>query len=149
MRDERMVEGSRAPHDPHTSDIFERLHEKVYAWDRRTLAGYVDPYAEDVVLEGPFGILKGRKAAVDWAKYEQDWQAPYSERPSRRVLQIASMNAQNSQQVRYTTHELRWEQDGKPLRQTYSTMWRNNGGLWQIAHERISEVKPVTDGRPL
>jgi hypothetical protein len=58
-----------------------------------------------------------------------------------------SMPAQESASVRYTTHEVRWTQDGKPVRQTFSTAWRNNGGLWQIVHERVSVVKPVMPGQ--
>ena len=130
-------------------DIFERLSEMTAAWERRTLAGFVDPYADDVVVERPEGIFKGRKAFVDWVKSEQNWLEPYPERPSRRVLHQMTMAAQPSNETLYTTHELRWEEEGQLKRQTFSTMWRNNKGLWQIAHERVSAVKPVTDGRPL
>lgn len=147
MRDTRHDGG--VPYDSNAADILERLQEKTYAWGRKTLAGFVDPYADNVLVEGPHGLIRGRKAVADWARNLQDWNAPYSEREARLVLHQATMVTQASQDVRYTTHELRWEEEGKLLRQTYSTMWRNNGGLWQIAHERVSEVKPVTDGRPL
>ena len=85
--------------------------------------------------------------AVDWARSLQDWNAPYSQSDKRlRVERIVSKN-QEAKDVFYTTHELRWEEAGKPVRQTFSTMWRNYDGLWLIAHERISEVKPVTRDR--
>ena len=112
-----------------------------------TLAGFVEPYAPDVVLEGPFGTYQGRKMAVDWARSLQDWNAPYSETDRRiRVERIVSKN-QDARDVFYTMHEFRWEESGSPVRQTFSTMWRNHDGQWLIAHERISDVKPVTGER--
>ena len=131
------------------NDIFERLSEMTASWERRTLVGYVDPYAEDVIVERPEGVIKGRRGVVDWAKHEQNWSEAYPARPSRRVLHQMTMAAQPSNETLYTTHELRWEEEGQLKRQTFSTMWRNNKGLWQIAYERVSPVKPVTDGRPL
>jgi hypothetical protein len=145
-RIDRPVAGIPFEQHRDNTDIFARLQEKIYAWDRKTLAGFVDPYAEDVVLEGPFGTLRGRKAAVDWARSLQDWTGPYPGRSPQLVLNQSSMTNQPSRSVRFTTHEVRWEEQGKPVRQTFSTLWRNNGGLWQIAHERMSEVKPVLDG---
>jgi hypothetical protein len=117
------------------------------AWDRKTLAGFVEPYAPDAILEGPFGIYQGRKMIVDWARHLQDWNAPYSEGDQRRRFERAVIENQEAKHVFYTTHELRWEEAGKPVRQTFSTMWRNRGGLWLIAHEKISEVKPATAER--
>jgi ketosteroid isomerase-like protein len=127
-----------------TSDIFERLTEMNYAWDRKTLAGFVEPYAEDAVVERPEATLRGRREVVEWARRMQDWDGPYSVEGSRR-MHVMNMPNQVSETVRYTTHELRWTQDGQPVRQTFSTAWRNNAGLWQIVHERISPVKPVTE----
>lgn len=124
-----------------------QLFEMMAAWERKTLAGFVEPYAEDAIVERPEGVLRGRKAVVDWARYLQDWDAPYTEGDKRlRVERIVS-KAQEAKDVFYTTHELRWEEAGKPVRQTFSTMWRNHDGLWLIAHEKVSEVKPVTGER--
>jgi hypothetical protein len=143
------------PHPPGASPVYfeasnqvsGQLLEIVAAWERKTLAGFVEPYAPDVVLEGPFGIYRGRKMAVDWARSLQDWNAPYSEGDRRlRVERVVSKN-QEAKQVFYTTHELRWEEAGRPVRQTFSTMWRNHAGLWLIAHEKMSDVKPVTEER--
>jgi hypothetical protein len=130
------------------ADLFERLSQMTASWERRTLAGYVDPYAQDVIVERPEGTFKGRKPFVDWVKHQQDWNAPYPEKPTRMVVHQMTIAAQPSDKVLYTTHELRWEQEGKPVRQTFSTMWRNNAGLWEIAYERASEVKPVTERSP-
>ena len=143
------AEGVPRKHQLSNADIFERLSQMTASWERRTFAGYVDPYAEDAVVERPEGPLKGRRAIVEWARHQQDWNAPYPDRPSRLVLHQMSMPAQTSEKVVYTTHELRWEEEGMLKRQTFSTMWRNNAGLWQLAHERVSPVKPVTDGGPL
>ncbi|HET7708714.1 MAG TPA: nuclear transport factor 2 family protein [Sphingomicrobium sp.] len=124
------------------------LFEMAAAWERKTLAGFVEPYAPDVILEGPFGTYQGRKMVVDWARGLQDWTAPYAPGDRRiRVERIVSKN-QPATRAFYTTHELRWEEDGKPVRQTFSTMWRNYDGQWLIAHERIGEVKPVTGRVP-
>jgi hypothetical protein len=130
-----------------TGQISAQLFDMAAAWERRTLAGFVEPYAPDVVLEGPFGVYRGRKLVVDWARHLQNWKAPYSDEGTRlRVERIVSEN-QDAKDVFYTSHELRWEEAGKPVRQTFSTMWRNYGGLWLIAHEKVSEVKPVTTER--
>ena len=124
-----------------------QLFEMAAAWDRKTLAGFVEPFAPDVILEGPFGIYRGRKMAVDWARYLQDWNAPYGEGDRKiRVERIVSNN-QEAKGSFITAHEWRWEEAGKPVRQTFSTLWRNYDGLWLIAHQKMSEVKPVTDER--
>ena len=124
-----------------------QLFEMVAAWERKTLAGFVEPFAADVILEGPFGVYRGRKMAVDWARRLQDWNAPYGEGDRKlRVERIISKN-QEAKDSFYTSHELRWEEAGKPVRQTFSTLWRNHDGLWLIAHQKMSEVKPVTEER--
>jgi len=130
-----------------SNQVSGQLFESAAAWERKSLGGFVEPYGPDVILEGPFGIYRGRKMAVDWARSLQDWNAPYGEGDRRlRVERIVSKN-QEARDVFYTSHELRWEEGGKPVRQTFSTMWRNHGGLWLIAHQKISDVKPVTEQR--
>ena len=144
------VEGIDDRQQQNNADIYERLSNMVSAWDGKRLPGYVDAYADDVIVERPEGTIKGRKALVDWVRHEQDWAEAYPQRWTRHVLTQMTMPAQASNQALYTTHEIRWEgEDGRLKRQTFSTMWRNNAGLWQIAYERVSPVKPVTDGRPL
>ena len=130
-----------------SAQVTGQLFEMAAAWERKTLAGFVEPYAENVVLEGPFGTYRGRKMVVDWARHLQDWNAPYSEGGKRlRIEQIVSQN-QAAKDVFYTTHEWRWEEAGQPVRQTVSTTWRNHRGLWLIAHEKMSDVEPVTAER--
>ena len=130
-----------------SNQISAQLFEMAAAWERRTLGGFVEPFAPDVVLEGPFGTYQGRKMVVDWARHLQDWNAPYSEgERGMRVERIVSKN-QDAKDVFYTAHEFRWVEAGKPMRQTFSTMWRNHDGLWLIAHQKLSEVKPVTGER--
>lgn len=144
------VEGIDDRQQQNNADIYERLSNMVSAWDGKRLPGYVDAYADDVIVERPEGTIKGRKALVDWVRHEQDWVEAFPQRWTRHVLTQMTMPAQASNQALYTTHEIRWEgEDGRLKRQTFSTMWRNNAGLWQIAYERVSPVKPVTDGRPL
>lgn len=127
-----------------TRHIFHRLSEMAASWERKILAGFVDPYAEEVIVERPEGILRGRKAVVEWARRQQDWSSPGM--GTRLTLHQASMPPVQGDLL-YEFHELRWEEQGRPLRRTFSTLWRNNGGLWQIVHERVSEVKPVTGER--
>jgi hypothetical protein len=143
------VSGVSASQQANNADIFERLSQMTAAWERRNLAGFIDSYAEDVIVERHEGTLRGRKQLIEWAKRQQQWDAGYSQAPSRRVLWQMTMPAQPSNSVLYETHEIRWEENGIPKRQTFSTMWRNRAGLWQIAYERVSDVKPVTDRRPL
>ena len=115
------------------------------AWNRKTLAGFVEPYAQDAIVERPEVTLRGRKAIIDWVRYLQHWDAPYSTDDRELTVHEIVSKAQPAVGVFYTTHEFRWIEDGKPVRQTYSTMWRDQGGLWRIAHERVSAVKPVTE----
>jgi hypothetical protein len=132
-----------------TRQIFHRLSEAAASFERKLLPGFVDPYAEDVIVERPEGVLRGRKAVVDWARRLQDWSSPGI--GTRMTLHQASFPPAQDEYL-YTTHEMRWEEGGRPLRQTFSSLWRNNLGLWQIIHERVSEVKPVTGerhGRPV
>ena len=139
--------GASAAYYEASSQASGQLFEMAAAWERKTLGGFVEAYAPDVVLEGPFGVYRGRKMAVDWARHLQDWNAPYAEGDKRlRVERIVSKN-QEAKDVFFTAHEFRWEEAGKPVRQTFSTTWRNYDGLWLIAHQRMSEVKPVTSER--
>jgi hypothetical protein len=48
--------------------------------------------------------------------------------------------------VIFEMREIRWEENGRPMRRTYSATWKNDGGLWQIVHEKVSEDKPVVEG---
>jgi ketosteroid isomerase-like protein len=132
-------------HQVLTRQIFDRLSEMAASWERKTLAGFVDPYAEAAVVERPEGVLRGRREIVQCAKRQQDWSSPGM--GTRLTLQQASMPPVQGDAF-YETHELRWEEGGRPLRQTFSALWRNNQGLWQIVHERVSAVKAVTDQRP-
>lgn len=139
--------GATAAYYDASSQASGQLFDMVASWERKSLAGFVEPFAPDVVLEGPFGTYRGRKMAVDWARHLQDWNAPYGEGDKKfRVERIVSKN-QEAKEFFYTSHELRWEEGGKPVRQTFSTMWRNHEVLWLIAHQKMSEVKPVTEER--
>jgi len=142
-REEPPPPGATTAYYAASSQASGQLFEMVAAWERKTLAGFVEPFAPDVILEGPFGINRGRKMAVDWARQLQDWNAPYGEGGRKlRVERIVSKN-QAAKGFFYTSHELRWEEAGIPVRQTFSTMWRNHDGLWLIAHQKMSELKPV------
>ena len=132
-----------------SEQISRHIFDMAAAWERKTLAGFVDPYAEDAVVERPEAVLRGRKAIINWARHLQNWDAPYVDGDRRLTVHQIVSNAQPADGIFYTTHEIRWEEEGKPLRQTYSTLWRNHGGLWRIAHERISEIKPVADRMPI
>jgi hypothetical protein len=101
------------------------------------LAGQVEPYARDVILEGPFGVYHGRKMAMDLARDLQDWSAPYSEEDKRRrVERIVSKN-QEAKDVFYTKHELRWEEAGKPV----PDVQRNVAQSWWPVANRSREDK--------
>jgi ketosteroid isomerase-like protein len=139
--------GAPAGYFEASNRISAQLFEMAAAWERKTLAGFVEPYAEDVIVERPEGVLRGRRAVVDWARDQQDWDAPYQGAGGRMTVHQIVSDAQEAKDVFYTRHELRFEENGAPVRQTFSTMWRNRGGLWLIAHERVSEVKPVTSER--
>ena len=130
--------------------ISHRAQAMVYAWQRRSLAGAVDAYAQDAIVELADGrVLKGRKAIVEWIRPQQDWATP------------GVFNGGMGKQVRYhrgllkpaqgkflqEAREIRWEENGRPLRRTYSATWRNNAGLWEIVHEKVSADKPATDER--
>lgn len=138
---------SRVPQEQYDLNrhVFQRMADMAASWERKLLPGFVDLYSEDVIVERPEGVLRGRKAVVDWAKYQQDWASPGIGRPM--TLQIVNMPPVQGDCF-YSTHELRWDDEGQPRRQTFSTLWRNNGGLWQIVHERASAVKPAVGRAP-
>ena len=130
-----------------SNQVSAQIFEMAAAFERKTLGGFVEPFAPDVILEGPFGTYQGRKMAVDWARSLQDWKAAYADGDRRlRVERIVTKN-QEAKHVFYTQHEFRWEEAGNPVRQTFSTMWRNHDGLWLIAHQKMSEVKPASGER--
>lgn len=127
--------------------IFDRLSEMTASWQRRSLAGFVDPFAADAIVELPGRRMRGRGELVEWARSVRDWSAP--PRGGRTRLHRAEMPRlrDGTMIVRW---EVRWgEEEGRPMRRTHSATWRENRGLWEIAHLRMSEDKPVTDERQI
>lgn len=123
--------------------IHHRASDMVWAWERRSLAAAVDPYAEHVVVEMPGRILRGRAALVEWLRPQQDW----ATRGIGRKVDYHRGSLKPPEGDFITEmREIRWEEHGRPLRRTYSATWKNNDGLWQIVHERMSEDKPVIEG---
>jgi hypothetical protein len=121
------------------------LEHSVWSWERRSLAGFVDPYAENVLVELPGRTLRGRAEVIAWAKGLRDW-SPGGGFP-RMTLHRAEW-PRPQQDYAFGRWEVRWgEGQGRPMRRTYSATWRNNGGLWQIVHMKVSADKPVTDQR--
>jgi ketosteroid isomerase-like protein len=147
-----------APPDPHsigpaedmTSEVSARVREMVYAWERRNLAGAVDPYAEDAIIQFEDGrVLRGRAALVASLRPQQDWATP-GVFAQGRTLGVRYERGSIMAPVGNTItefREIRWQANGRPLRRTYSATWRNSGGLWEIVHERVSADKPVTGAR--
>jgi ketosteroid isomerase-like protein len=133
-----------------SAHISGRVRDMIYAWDRRSLAGAVDPYAEDVIVEFADGkVLRGRAALAAWMRPQQDWSTPgvATQGTIKGVqFQRGTIKAPVGNIVT-ELREIRWQENGRALRRTYSANWRNNDGLWQIVHERVSADKPVTDER--
>jgi hypothetical protein len=124
----------------------------IYAWERRNLAGAVDPYAENAIIQFADGrVLRGRRALVDWLRPQQDWAVPGLATQGR-IKGVQFQRGTIKAPVGNTItefREIRWEQKGRPMRRTYSATWRNNGGLWEIVYERVSADKPVTGDRQI
>ena len=133
-----------------TGAVSNRAREMVYAWERRSLAGAVDPYAENVVVQFADGrVLRGRNALVEWMRREQDWSVPGLATQGRTKgiqYQRGAIKAPVGNSI-IEMREIRWQENGRPMRRTYSATWVNTGGLWQIVHERVSEDKRVNDER--
>lgn len=125
--------------------IHHRASEMVWAWQRGSLAGAVEPYAQDVIVELPGGrVLRGRPALVEWMRGQQDWS---TRGRGKRVEYHRGSIKPPEGDILFEMREIRWEEAGRPLRRTYSATWQNRDGLWQIAHERVSADKPVTGER--
>jgi hypothetical protein len=126
--------------------IHHRASDMVWAWYRRSLAGAVDPYAEDVVIELPGKVLRGRAALVEWLRPQQDWSQPgIGKKFDYHRGTLLPRKGDYITEAR----EIRWEENGRPMRRTYSATWQNRGGLWLIVHEKVSVDKPVTDERQI
>jgi hypothetical protein len=123
--------------------IHHRASDMVWAWERRSLAGAVDPYAEHVVVEMPGRVLRGRAALVEWLRPQQDWA---TRGIGKKVDYHRGSLKPPEKDVIFEMREIRWEEHGRPMRRTYSATWKNDGGLWQIVHEKVSEDKPVVEG---
>lgn len=61
------IGASAAYHDASTQTSAQ-LFEMAAAWERKTIAGFVEAYAPDVILVVPFGTYRGRNAVVGWAR---------------------------------------------------------------------------------
>lgn len=125
--------------------IFDRLSAMTSSWERRSLAGFVEPFSEEVIVELPGRSMRGREAVVEWARSLQDWSAPA--RGNRARLHRAEL-PRLKDGIMMVRWEVRWgEEEGRPMRRTFSATWREERGLWQIAYLRVSEIKQVTDER--
>lgn len=125
-----------------------RLEHSVWAWERRSLAGFVDPFADNAIVELPDRTLRGKEQIIAWARGLQRW-IPDGQyiAGSRQVLHRSKWPRPQKDHA-LGRWEVRWgEESGRPMRRTYSATWRNNGGLWQIAHMKVSADKPVGDAR--
>lgn len=141
---------SIGPQEDLASHIGALANEMVWAWERRSLAGAVEPYAADVIVEFADGrVLRGRTALVEWLRRQQDWSAPgRAVQGSARGFQYHRGVIKPAEKGIVTEmREMRWVENGRPLRRTYSANWRNNDGLWQIVYERVSADKAVTGER--
>ena len=143
---------SIGPAEDMSAQVSARVREMIYAWDRRNLAGAVDPYAENAIIQFEDGrVLRGRRALVDWLRPQQDWAVPGLATQGR-IKGVQFQRGTIKAPVGNTItefREIRWEQNGRPMRRTYSATWRNSGGLWEIAHERVSADKAVTGDRQI
>ena len=130
--------------------ISHRARAMVYSWQRRSLAGAVDAYAQNAVVELADGrVLKGKKAIVEWLRPQQSWATPgvFNDGNGRQVQYHRGLLKPAQGDFLQEAREIRWQENGRPLRRTYSATWRNNGGLWEIVHEKVSADKPATDER--
>ncbi len=130
--------------------VSHRARAMVYAWQRRSLAGAVDAYADDAIVELADGrVLKGKKAIVDWLRPQQNWATPgvFNDGMGKQVQYHRGLLKPPQGDFVQEAREIRWEENGRPLRRTYSATWRNNDGLWEIVHEKVSADKPATDER--
>jgi hypothetical protein len=143
---------SIGPAEDMSAQVSARVREMIYAWERRNLAGAVDPYAENAIIQFADGrVLRGRRALVDWLRPQQDWAVPGLATQGR-IKGVQFQRGTIKAPVGNTItefREIRWEQKGRPMRRTYSATWRNNGGLWEIVYERVSADKPVTGDRQI
>ena len=72
---------SLGPAEDMAGQVSNRAREMIYAWDRRSLAGAVDPYAENVIVQFEDGrVLRGRAALIAWMRPQQDWSVPVWQR---------------------------------------------------------------------
>ena len=142
---------SIGPVEDITGQVGNRSREMIYAWERRSLAAAVDPYSDNVIVQFADGrVLRGRQALIDWMRPQQDWSVPgLATQGVTKGLQWyrAQINAPEEDGSIIEMREVRWVENGRPLRRTYSARWRNTGGVWRIVYERVSEDKPVTDER--
>jgi hypothetical protein len=143
---------SLGPMEDMTAQVSGRVREMIYSWDRRSLAGAVDPYADNAIVQFENGrVLRGRQALVQWMRSQQDWSVPGLATQGRIKgvqFQRGTIKAPVGNIIT-EFREIRWQENGRPLRRTYSATWRNNDGLWEIVHERVSADKPVDSDRQI
>lgn len=125
--------------------MYALLEHSVWSWERRSLAGFVDPYADNAIVELPERTLRGRAAIVEWARGLRDW-SPSGSFP-RLTLHRSEWPRPKGDHA-FGRWEVRWgEETGRPMRRTYSATWQDKDGIWQIVHMKVSEDKPVTGER--
>lgn len=111
--------------------IFERSDLMAASWERGDLAGYLEPYAEDVTIVRPGGTIRGREALIAWARREREWKMGAA--PALR-LQGTSFAPQVGDSV-VQTREYRLEKNGREMKRIVTARWQNRGGLWRIVRE--------------
>jgi ketosteroid isomerase-like protein len=103
------------------------------SWERGDLAGYLEPYAEDVVVVRPDRTTRGREALIAWARREREWKMGAA--PAVR-LQSTSMAPQVGDTI-VQTREYRLEKDGREMKRIVVSHWQSRNGLWQIVREEV------------
>jgi hypothetical protein len=119
--------------------IFDRSDLMAASWERGDLAGYLEPYAEDVVVVRPGRTIRGREALIAAARREREWRPGAA--PAIR-LHSTSLSPQVGDTIRLT-REYRLQKDGREMKRIVISHWQNRGGLWQILREEVGADTPA------
>jgi ketosteroid isomerase-like protein len=120
--------------DPQVSRaIWEKSQSAASAWARGDLEAFLAPYAEDVAVVWPTGIIHGKEALRARARRAQAWNG----RAERQMEVHSSVVRQISPHAALQTYQLRYSGGAQGDTQMWVTaVWQNRRGTWEVTHEQ-------------
>lgn len=119
--------------------ITDALLQLARAWDRRDLDAFMEVYADDAILVGSRGVLRG-KAEIRQS-YATRWFAPGRD-PGRLSLGVSDVRTLGGEYALAIGHFVVATQGGEPVSGMFTVTMRRTADGWLIVHDHSPLHRP-------